>query len=726
MCPVRTESGTISYTYDDSGNLRTRTDARATKTLSYDGMNRLTGFSYSGGTTPAVSLTYDQSVDIAGHLEANYPKGRLVRSEAAGVSRTDYRYDALGRVQASQQVPAGGDPYGFGYAYDLAGELTSMTYPSGRTLAMSYEAAGRTASVGGYATNIRYAAHGGLSRMTLGTGNGLIEETCYDPNRMQVTGIRVGAQATNCQSQGTDLLKLGFGYGTASANNGNVRSQTIAAGGATFSQSYGYDSFNRLASASEGTAWSRGFGYDAFGNMWVNAYSGIGPDSFTPQTEAWYATDAHGNKTNRFGATMSIGYDGAGAMTSIGAFGFTYDAEGRLATSTNGAQTTYSYDGDGRRVKKVQGGATTLYVYDAAGQLAAEYSTAAPQELGTQYVTVDHLGSTRLVINAAGAAVKRYDYLPFGEEIPAGVGGRTAGMGYQAGAFNPKFTGKERDAESGLDFFGARYFSGAQGRFTSPDPGNFGSALMDPQSWNAYGYSRNNPLKYTDPTGLAYTVCQTDENHKEYNCGTVDDKNEQAFLQSLSDSGLTMTSGGRILNATGDQIGTASYFSQAQQNSDLQAAQFLTNQVGPLVNGLGYATGGVLLGAGVGAAYGAIAGGSTALSIPVTSGGTATAATYQLLKDSYKNLELVGEALSGVGQRLIAAGDEIRDVGRLVSQYGGKASDWVKLSTSGVDPSKMQVYAQRAGRGTPIEMHYYKNIVTGAIVEMKSVFSGIH
>ena len=62
---------------------------------------------------------------------------------------------------------------------------------------------------------------------------------------------------------------------------------------------------------------------------------------------------------------------------------------------------------------------------------------------------------------------------------------------------------------------------------------------------------------------------------------------------------------------------------------------------------------------------------------------------------------------------------------RLVSQYGGKASDWVKLSTSGIDPSKMQIYAQQAGSGTPIQMHYYKNIVTGAIVEMKSVFTGI-
>jgi RHS repeat-associated protein len=63
-------------------------------------------------------------------------------------------------------------------------------------------------------------------------------------------------------------------------------------------------------------------------------------------------------------------------------------------------------------------------------------------------------------------------------------------------------SGKERDNETGLDYFGARYYSGAQGRWTSPDPGNAGASLGDPQSWNAYAYTRNNPLKYIDPNGL--------------------------------------------------------------------------------------------------------------------------------------------------------------------------------------------------------------------------------
>ncbi|WP_228486485.1 RHS repeat-associated core domain-containing protein [Paludibaculum fermentans] len=66
-------------------------------------------------------------------------------------------------------------------------------------------------------------------------------------------------------------------------------------------------------------------------------------------------------------------------------------------------------------------------------------------------------------------------------------------------------TGKERDAETGLDYFGARYFSGAQGRFTSPDLPFADQNSADPQSWNLYSYARNNPLRYMDPTGRA--VC---------------------------------------------------------------------------------------------------------------------------------------------------------------------------------------------------------------------------
>jgi RHS repeat-associated protein len=168
------------------------------------------------------------------------------------------------------------------------------------------------------------------------------------------------------------------------------------------------------------------------------------------------------------------------------------------------------YDGEDRRVVKVtQGGPTTTYVYDASGQLAAEYATGAPVETGPEidFFTADHLGSTRLV-TTNGSAIRCMDYLPFGQEIPSGFAGRTTSCftGVNYPSTNPdkqsvKFTEKERDAETGLDFFGARYLSSAQGRFSSPDL--ISGWPSEPRSWNRYVYALNSPLRYVDPTGLA-------------------------------------------------------------------------------------------------------------------------------------------------------------------------------------------------------------------------------
>jgi RHS repeat-associated protein len=121
------------------------------------------------------------------------------------------------------------------------------------------------------------------------------------------------------------------------------------------------------------------------------------------------------------------------------------------------------------------GASVTVFVYDAQGELAAEYASGVSPASGTNYLTADHLGSTRLVTDSSGTPQKCFDYFPFGEEIIAGIGGRSTCFPdgtYPStpGIVSQKFTGKERDAETGLDYFGARYYSGAQGRFGTPDP----------------------------------------------------------------------------------------------------------------------------------------------------------------------------------------------------------------------------------------------------------------
>ena len=103
---------------------------------------------------------------------------------------------------------------------------------------------------------------------------------------------------------------------------------------------------------------------------------------------------------------------------------------------------------------KVTPTVTETYVYDAFGKLAAEYSTAALTGGGTFYRTTDHLGSTRLVTKQDKSDADCYDYAPFGEEIPNTLGNRSSNACFAA-SFDGRhrFTGKERDDESDLDYF---------------------------------------------------------------------------------------------------------------------------------------------------------------------------------------------------------------------------------------------------------------------------------
>lgn len=161
-------------------------------------------------------------------------------------------------------------------------------------------------------------------------------------------------------------------------------------------------------------------------------------------------------------------------------------------TSAN-ESITFLYDGDGHRVRKVltpsgQPAVTTFFVYDALGRLAVEYSSEMSQTVGTSYITSDMLGSVRAIASAAGDINECYDYLPFGRMLSAADNQRNSPGCFQSDPDNlidsstpQKFTGKERDAETGLDFFEARYYSGAQGRFLSVDPGNVGAKQDDPQ-----------------------------------------------------------------------------------------------------------------------------------------------------------------------------------------------------------------------------------------------------
>lgn len=146
--------------------------------------------------------------------------------------------------------------------------------------------------------------------------------------------------------------------------------------------------------------------------------------------------------------------------------------------------------------------------------LALVATTAAAAEAPDviRFYHTDALGSVRVVSDVSGEVVSRHDYLPFGEEVWCEIGGRDA-FGYceDNSDLSRRFIGQERDAESGLDRFGIRYFASVHGRFTTTDPENFGADVLFPQSWNAYVYAFNNPLTFSDPSGLKPCKARKDE-----------------------------------------------------------------------------------------------------------------------------------------------------------------------------------------------------------------------
>jgi RHS repeat-associated protein len=185
-----------------------------------------------------------------------------------------------------------------------------------------------------------------------------------------------------------------------------------------------------------------------------------------------------------------------------------YDAENRLVTAGG---YTYYYDGDGNRVAKSNGSTGTLYWRGPTGDPISESSiTGTSQEEyiffnGTRiarrdvsggaqhYYFSDHLGSHAVVENATGSSCEQdIDYYPYG------------GVVYDYCATvtqHYRFTGKERDAESSLDYFGARYYASSMGRFMSIDPAFESEILELPQTWNRYSYVYNRPTFSNDPDG---------------------------------------------------------------------------------------------------------------------------------------------------------------------------------------------------------------------------------
>ncbi len=702
---TQAESGTVSYQYDNNGNLLVKTDARwVSAHYTYDALNRLQRRWYNGSSlltdeihnTPALpagvgasdevkyfydSATLPSGAPSAPEFSRGYSTGRLVAVTYGGGSNGDYyEYDAPGRIELKIQR-TGGVNYRVDPAYNLAGHVTSLTYPSNRTVTNTYDNAGRLSSFTGYlgdgtlrtyATGLSYSSFGGLTQEEFGTNTPLYHKKHYNI-RGQLYDVRVStaslaADEWNWNRGAVVLYYGGADWGQSSAaNNGNVTMQqhwvplTESVSNYVYTQqSYSYDALDRLSAVSElhgepsgptPTDFVQAYRYDRWGNRTID-YNATTPGIPRPEFDTTALPS-----TNRLYAPgdtalpmdqRQMRYDGAGNLKHDAYTGQgirVYDAENKIVEAAgNGQLQYYSYDGDGRRVKRKVDQVENYQVYGLGGELLAEYKSNGTQlskeygyrngellitatittgsggsafsfsddplvvgttavkaahftelrtaidqarvhaglsaaswgepitagvttikashvtelrtrldeartalglstggytdpglangydikathisqlrtkanealttgggtSLDLRWLVSDHLGTPRMILDQTGtlANVSRLDYLPFGEEVPSNF--RTGIPGYTASdGVRQKFTSKERDNETGLDYFGARYYASTQGRFTSPDPLLSSGRPIHPQSWNRYSYVINHPLSLIDPDGLDWGV----------------------------------------------------------------------------------------------------------------------------------------------------------------------------------------------------------------------------
>ncbi|HEV3481760.1 MAG TPA: RHS repeat-associated core domain-containing protein, partial [Candidatus Acidoferrales bacterium] len=204
-----------------------------------------------------------------------------------------------------------------------------------------------------------------------------------------------------------------------------------------------------------------------------------------------------------------------------------------MVTASGGLGSgTYTYDGNGLRVKKVAGSTATVYIFSGSKVIAEYANGAAPSSptreyiyaggallaridsSGTNYYHQDHL-SNRMVTNSSGGVAAEMGHFPFGESW------------YNATNDKLYFTTYEYDAESGNHYAMARYHVSRLGRLSSPDP--IAGSIANPQSLNRYSYSINDPANITDPSGAEpVSGCTTAQANPK-------DKSEQASGGGHSD-----------------------------------------------------------------------------------------------------------------------------------------------------------------------------------------------
>ncbi len=442
------DTAITKYQYDPAGNLIQKVDANGTTVnYTYDALNRLAAIQFPADPNQNITLTYD-SVAVTNGI------GRLTGRVDPSGSYTFY-YDTQGNLNKEEKTIAG-ILYTTQYAYNKNNFLTSITYPTGRTINYTPDQVGRISQVSTtlngqpktLASAIDYLPFGGIKALTY--GNALSLNQGYD-NQYRISSIVVGS-----------ILNLTYGYDP----NGNINSILDA----------------------------------------VNP-----PGGQALEFPGTYSYQSGTNKLTHIEGTPPIdyGYDSNGNITTENTWTYVYDLSNQLIRVLSGGNQVgeYAFNGAGQRIKKVTQTETTIFHYDLwghliaetnqTGQMLAEYvyvgdqlqTMIKPGELA-YYFHNDHLGTPQVLTNDSQTITWKAVYTPFGEAVIS-----------IATVENPfRFPGQYYDSETGLHYNYFRYYNPPIGRYMTPDPIGLKGGI------NLFVYTGNSPINRVDLNGLMSAV----------------------------------------------------------------------------------------------------------------------------------------------------------------------------------------------------------------------------
>jgi RHS repeat-associated protein len=518
------------YGFDSSVHACSDTSSNTPRTTTYqysDSLNRLTSKTYSDSHIGPISLSYDSGVNGVGKLTgASYGIGSKALSYDiyGNLKETDFttsgtaysiveKRDVLGRIR-EVDYPADGNGLALqvGYLYGLDGNVTQV-YNLGTTQV--------------YANNFQYNEMSQLHSLQF--GNNVVTRMDYDQTlgSYRLTDILTysGTAVTDstpvnaaCSASGVAALQcLAYQYDNAS----NVTGMTdyLGSNGKTFS----YDNANQLLEAT-GPWGEQDFAYDVIGNIssktsttrmrstGVDVLDRVGTKlkSKIPGARdvSSYSYDPSRQQILTAVGGTTYQFDLFGALKARGSSDqFIFDAENELAEYDGSTVTEhYYYDEKGNRVEKSNSSGnvftdgkyfekTPQYTHRSIFAGSRKIAVLSDATSTIQYIHPDHLSSDVTVTDSSANLILSRQYAPFGEQVS------------QSGSFTELkegFTDKYLDAETGLNYFGARYFMPGVGRWASGDKvfnSKLSSKIYNVQGLRLWDYSANNPITLVDENG---------------------------------------------------------------------------------------------------------------------------------------------------------------------------------------------------------------------------------